>query len=225
MTTDRPPMLDLNISCLTAPVRMDLVSIEAMMLWPTDPSARDIWWRAAALEEGLDHIDKLPIDALRQYARDAMLIPRVDELNKRNKHRIEHGLILGITVYEAAYLAKNDPNRAALYKVQQDLSHRLKGMFQIEPRTMNNKEGPLWPMKPAAHLWAAHILRLALTGDTTFPCRKEDIGTFLALAETIRLAAEQRRAPKANSTVMRVGSSVVLPSGIVSQLPQVIGHF
>lgn len=93
-------------------------------------SARDIWWRAAALEEGIEHIDKLPVEALRQFARDAMRIPRVDDLNKRNKSRIEHGLLLGIIVYEATYLAKNDPNRAALYKVQHDLSQRLKGTFQ-----------------------------------------------------------------------------------------------
>lgn len=218
--TMAPPVLDLDPSCLTEPIRMDLVSIEAMMLWPNDPSARWLWWRAAALEEGIDHIDQFPIDVLRQYAKDAMEIPRVAELNSRNSRRVVHGILLGVIVYEATYLSKHDPQRAALYKVQEDLCRRLSGTFQIQPQTMNNKEGPLWPMRPAAHLWAAHLL-LALGGDKPFPCRKADIGRFLATAETIRLAAEQRRAPKAKSTVMRVGESVVLPTAIVSRLPSV----
>lgn len=212
--------LEIQPECLCNPTRLDLVDIEAIMLWPNDPAARQLWWRAAALEEALPHVDDLPIDALRQYARDAMTIPRVSELNRRNGKRIIHGQLLGTIVFEATYLSRHEPERAALYKVQADLCRRLRGTFQIQPQTMNNKDGPIAPMRPAAHMWAAYMYR-TIQGDSVFPCRLSEIGRFLATAEAIRHVAETRRAPKAKSAILREDETVKLPQAILAQLPSV----
>jgi hypothetical protein len=211
-------VLELKPECLTQPIRMDLVDIEAMMLWPKDPQARYLWFRAASLEEGLARIDDMPVDLLRQYAKDAMTIPRVAELNKQNARRMAYGLVAGWMIFDAAFYAMYEPERAALYKVQESISEHLNKIFQIRPQTMKNTDGQVMSLKPAAHLWAAHAY-FAVHGDRTFPCKLSDIGKFLSTAEAIREVAEANKAPKAKTTIMQPGETVTLPDAIRAALP------
>jgi len=214
-------VLELDPECLSRPTRLDLATIEAMMLWPNDSEARQRWWRSCALEELGGRIDDMPVEAVREYAKDAMTLPRISVMREHHEKMWWRGYILGVQILEATVLATLAPERASLRRVQADIARRFKGKFQIEPRTMNNKTGPLAPLRPAAHFWAAHVCMTSRIEDLVFPCRKAEIGRFLALAEKFRNAAEKSRAPKANTTILRPGESVRLAASLVALLPDV----
>lgn len=202
--------LDLSQDCLTKPIRLDLATLESWMLWPDDDLGRQLWWRACVLEENSSRVDDLPEDLLRQFAKDALTIPRLEDLRKRALKRELHGALAGLVVLEAVVM------KETLGVVRGAICDRLCGIIQVRPNTINNEIMPRF--RSVAHLWGAYALRRDLN-DGIFPCRISELRTFLATAEAIRVAGEKAKAPKANSTVLRAGEAVLLPDAIRTSLP------
>jgi len=218
-----PPLLQLRSDVLSTPFKLDLAVIEAMMLWPDDDAARGRWIAASIVEWGWENIETMPEAQLRRWALDARAargMPSNADLQPEANKRHPHGTVAGAIVLEAIMLGRLAPDQAAVRKVQESLADRLKGSFQIEPKTMNNKAGPIYPFRPVAHLWAAHGAAWR-GGDKTFPCKASRLGEFLAIAEVIRAVAEHSRVKKSPSTVMRPGEAVRLPAEITAALPAV----
>ena len=213
-------ILELAPAEVSAASRLTLAKIEATMIWPDDASMRLRWLRTCEIEAGKEMIDLMPESVLREFAKEAIDAPRIADLRQNVGKREAHGLIAGIVCLEATVFSTAAPERAALRKVQQQLCEHLKGVFQIEPRTINNKQGPVYKYRAVAHLWGAYMLACH-HGDRTRPCQARNCGAFLATAEKLRLRAEKARAPGSNTTVMRPGEAVVLPPAVIAILPQV----
>lgn len=218
-----PPLLKLSADALDRPHRLDLATVEAMMLWPENEAKREQWWTAAHLEEGRNHLNELPAELLRHYARHALDAPRLAELRPETLDRIKHGMLAGAIVLAATGYARHDRTGAPLGKVQEDLCAHLKGFdIQIRPQTLNNHIRPLF--RPVAHLWAAHLLE-RIWGGTAFPCSVSGLSAFLATAEDIRALAERTRVKKSPATVMRAGEAARLPDDVAAMLPAVRINF
>lgn len=216
-------VLELSPDCLTNPTLLHVAEVEGMMLWPNDPVARQVWWNAAFLEFGAAGLDTMPAWMVRPFARMALASPRIAELRSQieKKGTINHGILLGLRVLSAINYATTD--HAALDKIDRELcaAFLAKG-FPIAPRTINNKTGPIYPLRPAAHLWAAWVHREYLVAgpQAPFPCAVEKLAEFLAVADAIRRLAETTRAPKAKATVMHPGEAIYLPDEVLAELPK-----
>jgi hypothetical protein len=208
-------------SAIMNPVRFDLAAIEAAMLWPDDAAARDEWVGAVTVDEGKDHIDSMSENALRHWAHNAASVPRLPDLQSRIGKRGIHGRIAGIITLRATILTKADPQNAALRKIHADISKRLWRTLKIGPRTMENKEGPIYPFRPVAHLWAAHSFHIIRGGDEAMPCVPERLPDFLATAESIRFLAEKTKTPRSATTIMRPGEAAKLPTDVVRILAEI----
>jgi hypothetical protein len=208
--------LRLRPDSLDRPIRLDLAHVEALMLWPDDDDARERWQRAAIIDEGKDHLDEMPENLLRHYARDALNAPRLADLQPEAGKRKIEGLLAGIVLLNATTYAHHAPERAALGIIKQELCDNLRGTYQVQPRTLDNRN----EYRPVAHFWAAYMLACH-HGDRTFPCQIADLATFLATAEALRELAETSNAKKAPGPIMRPGEAARLPDDVVAALPAV----
>lgn len=211
-----PPVLNLRPAALVRPTRLDLAIVEALMLWPDDEAARERWLSAAIIDEGKDNIDDMPEHLLRHYTLDALNAPRLADLEPAAGKRHVDGLLAGIVLLNATIYATAAPERAALGKIRQELCDNLHGTYQVQPRTLDNRN----EYRPVAHLWAAYMLACH-HGDRTFPCLISNLAAFLATAEAIREIAEKSRAKKAPAPIMRPGEAARLPDDVTAALPAI----
>src|SRR5947209_5330193 len=76
-------VLDLRPDCLSAPVRFDLVALEAIMLWPKDDEARNEGEETATVAAGLETAKLLEAEALQELAQFAAAAMPLSQIHKR----------------------------------------------------------------------------------------------------------------------------------------------
>lgn len=212
--------LDLTADCIRNPTRLDQFEIEAAMLWPENSVARQASVQASLAEFGIDRLDELSQEArfrLKGYLKAGA--PRVADLQPMVEERIWHGTIAGEIVLRPSVVA-DFLGAKPLEDLRKEISARLKPDFQIEPKTMANKAGPLHKFRSVAHMWAAHAM-FWMQGKPAFPCKVEDVPEFLGTAEAIRVRAEAVRLPNSHHTVMRPNEAVRIPPEVARQLPNI----
>jgi hypothetical protein len=213
-------ILNLTAESIRNPTRTGQAQIEAMMLWPEDEKARDVFLMASLTEHRIRHLPELSPEELEQVRTHLLLdLPRIKDLQTQIADRVAHGEIAGMLTLRSS-VGVDFFGAKSLTSQQEEISRNLKPDFQIEPRTMNNRTGPLYKFRPVAHLWAAYALYV-MNGRRAFPCKVADIPDFLGTAEAVRLKAETTRLPRSNSTVMREGEAILLPADVRAALPPV----
>jgi hypothetical protein len=214
------PVLDISPDALDRPHRLDLARLEAMMLWPTDPAARETWQCAAILEVGAYHLRDMPEELLRQWAADALFAPRIAQLMPHKRKAEIWGRFAGELVL--AVLAERERgNEVKLGEVISAICRATKGKYQIEPQTVNNEVRPMF--RSVVHLWAAYMRTADGTGP--FPCEVDALPMFLATAEAIRERAHVCRIKHARNPLMKRGEAVLLPAEVSAKLPQIWLNF
>lgn len=212
------PLLKLRPDSLTRPLRLDLAKVEAIMMWPDDDDRQRAWWTAAMLEDGRHWVESMPIEVLQPYTRAALDAPRLPKLHEGADRRFYHGILAGQVVLSTLIYAQVAPEKAVLRSVIASLCQGMKGTYQVEPQTLNNSILPRY--RPVVHLWAAFIF--ASEGrERPFPCGVASLPIFLATAEAIRRRAEQWRAKKSPTPLMRPGEAMRLPPDVAERLPNV----
>jgi hypothetical protein len=212
--------LGLTRDSILNPTRLDQYEIEAAMLWPESESAREVSICAAMTEYSIDHLPEMPAEVL-HHLRDHLKsgAPRIKDLQSQIEDRLWHGSIAGLLVLRSSVGAEFFGAKP-LGEQQVEIAGQLKPDFQIEPKTMNNRTGPLYKFRPVAHLWAAHA-HYTFKGRPAFPCSLDDLAGFLGTAEAIRVKAEATRLPRSQHTVMRPGEAVLLTASVSEVLPSV----
>lgn len=210
--------LNLTPQSILSPVPLDVFEVQADMLWPEDLSAREAGLRATMTEYSIERLPEAPPEVL-EHVRSHLLsrAPRVHEIQPLIDDRCWHGCIAGLHVVRMSVGAEIF-GALSLGDLQADISRKLKPNFQIEPRTMNNRTGPLFKFRPVAHLWGAYTILLQ-HGRKGLPCPAHDLPEFLATAEAIREKAEATRMQQSQYTVMRQGEAFQLPDDVKPLLP------
>jgi hypothetical protein len=145
--------------------------------------------------------------------------PQIKDIQPTIEDRLWHGTIAGALTLRSS-VGADFLGAKPLGELQSDIAREIKPDFQIEPKTMNNRSGPLHKFRPVAHLWAAHAHH-RLRGRPGFPCGLNDLPVFLSTAEAIRQKAEATLLPRSKWTVMRSGEAVRLPDDVLMILPTV----
>lgn len=178
------------------------------MMFPDDPTLRADAIMEAFVRSGREHIDSMDPEMLRSYARLASEAPNTADVVRTVEvgGRWIAGTIAGGTLYHV--LASG--GEMTLTEARQRVCARLKGVYQIEPKTIEND---IWPrFKRVAHLWAAY--NQTSRRDPTFPCKPEDLPLFLAEAEKYRMDAERVRAKRAPRMLLEPGEAVCVPDDV-----------
>lgn len=216
--------LDLPPECATSPTRVDVLLLEAFMLWPDDQTARQRAMASGILAHarelaaaGVDREDML--SGLAQFALD---VDPPETIRERARPRFVEGLVAGLVVWRALALNEHDPGSAAISKSVGDIAQRVWPAWRLSPKSINNKVLPRF--RAVVHLWCAYA-GAALEGADTFPCRTRDLPPFLATAEAYRARGEATRLPHAPTTVLRPGDAVTLPPELARRLPAIALKF
>src|ERR1700676_2702386 len=89
-------IIDLEADCLANPSRLDLANIEARMLWPHDPAARNQAMTTSTAEMGRQILPILSEQLVRELVPIALSATPLDAVQGSAKEPFVHGYIAGI---------------------------------------------------------------------------------------------------------------------------------
>jgi hypothetical protein len=219
MTETSTEILELSSSCLENPTQLDVLALEAHMLFPNDPVARKNARTTTGLEFATRERDNLPDDFLRALFPLAVDAMPLKLLQQSALTPFKRGFIAGIMLTQAiASAAEGRKSRHnSLSATIKELSNRFEGH---SPQTIN---GVVWPeFKKVSHYWAAYIAAAfpESSRNRPFPCTIEKLPRFLAIAEEFRRLGETTHSWKSpEPTILRPGECVRLPPDF--RLPKV----
>ncbi len=201
-----PPTLMLTADCLVCPTPLDLSLVQAVMIWPDDPVARDRAERAATVALGRQVAELLSRELLLELA--TMGASAIADINRDANDRLTHGVIAGTILRFIIHAAV----RPQTMTMQEIIGFQAKELC-MAPKTINNRSWPKW--RCVAHFWAAFLQLQAENGPTyPHPCRLDDFARFLGLAETFRELGERAQPRQSPRPVLRPGECVRLPSDL-----------
>lgn len=237
------PYLEIDQQMLDAGGALQVMwRIESWMLWPHDEMKRRESIETASIETIREDIRlqvaangpnaAVPLTAgellgLSESMRSTKLLR---DIHEEAKGAYLHGLTAG---YIATYVLKwstIDGDRAGIQSAKAEALVRIakcggNGLPKISSRTIENW---IWPTyRPVAHLWAAYCLAVECDRRAAFPCRMDDVASFLAKAEHLRQLGEKFRPKQSPNSLfgpdmIKVPEDVCLPAfkvSFVSKLP------
>lgn len=221
-------VLPLAPEALSMPTRHHVATLEAVMLWPHDPDAQNKWVVAAQLQHAPQLINDMGPESRRELVELLLTAPRIVDLTPEAQEQMKFGVLLGNIVLWATVLAKHAPKDASVMAIRQrvaaQLSNRRRGRGAIMPVSANsleNKAHPTYRLRPVAHLWALYALAVHEEDRLDpFPCSPEALPQFIADAECFGDWATSRRAPKANTPVLRPAELMRVAASIRGLLPE-----
>lgn len=211
------PILDLPLDCIVRPSRPDLIKIEAMMLWPDDPTMRaeaeqtSVATFAAEIAHNLD--DRMRLELVRVAL--AATPPRKihERVTVEKGGPFVQGLVAGEILFFSLSRAALGLPDALMKCVLDDVAVKFSGVWMINKKTIENVTWPHY--RPVAHFWAAYRSLVMKHGpDYVFPCGVNDLPIFLGLAESYRTLGEVTRTKQSPTTILRPSESVRLPPGL-----------
>lgn len=220
--------LELRDDCLHSPMRLDLVQVEGVMLFPDDVELRSRMVRGGFVQDARTRIiEDAPSDFLVRIARAAVDAPDLPTMYRESDPRLWQGAIAGERLRWAIGLNKTQGN-TTLADVDKLLCDQLSKHHQVEPKTILNR---IWPtFKCVSHLWAAW--RSVSSGEwpgeeappsSRFPCTTAGLAKFLGLANFYRLEGERTKAKKAPRSILLPGETITFDN--VLNVPEVIVDF
>ena len=203
--------LDLTSDCLVNPNRLHTAILEAVMLWPHDPAARE-----RAIHTSTVEFIKLNREAfsedigvdLFEFAAAAQPISNVVQ---DAKEPYVHGIISGFILWETVGKCMLKVEGASIGNSIETAKKKFYPQWRVSVKHINNV---VWPRyKAVSHFWAAYWLRFkeAKTAPPPFPCDCLDMGDFLATADELRTLAETVRTFKAPAPILASNLAVRVP--------------
>ncbi len=201
-------MIDFRPDLLKTAIRLDLGYIEVGMLWPDDEAARARACKAVFAENFVANAE--PIGALphtrgefANIVRWLRKTPQID--NQLSRDRAKQGATAGVVLMAAVDRHSLNPTMAGLGRNKQAVA-------KVVGVSVSTIENVYWPrFKAVVHLWAAFLQRARESRDVVFPCKLNDLGMFLAVAEYYRRAGETIRPPQARGTILAPGVALAIP--------------
>jgi hypothetical protein len=200
--------LDLRPDCLERPNRLDVETVEAIMLWPDD---EDRQFRDALHERHQIEAGKSSPEDLKIVVQTLDMLPRYADIKRDVKdRRLENGKVAGLRLY---ILVKNHFDDDLKIGVT-EVNRRLNKSFKISETQIKR----IWrEFQPVAHLWATVLYRLFHNQETkTFPCKVRDLAEFLAVAESFAdLGTSIKPAQSPSGTILQAEKLIRVPSGLM----------
>jgi hypothetical protein len=225
MSKTSSEILELSSTSLEIPTQLDVLTLEAHMLFPNDPVARKNARITTGLEFANRQRDNLPEDFFRDRFTLALKATPLEMVQQSALTPYKRGLIAGIMLRDfiAAAADGGRPKDGSLRSIIKILSDRFKG-HKCSPQTINCE---VWPkFKKVSHFWAAYI-HAALSGSVgsrPFPCTIETLPVFLAMAEEFRMLGEATRGWRSREpSILTEGECVGL--ALDFHLPKVVLSF
>lgn len=220
-------VLPLDPEALRAPTRHHVAALEAVMLWPHDPEAQSKWVVAAQLELAPELINDMGPDSRREITKLLLSAPRIVDLTPAAQEQMKFGALLGRIVLAATALAKHAPGQASVMAIREEIAAQLSkqrpgrgAILTVSANSLENKAHPTYRLRPVAHLWALYALAVQEDRPEPFPCSSESLPQFLSDAERLGDWATTRRAPKANTPVIRPAELLRVADSLKPRLPQ-----
>jgi hypothetical protein len=214
-------LLNLPTDCLSSPTRAHLAIIEAEMVWPDDPAARDAFLQTVSAEilrgaaGDLEREDLITLVHLQSSA------PRLIDLQAISSKRVINGAQAGMYLRETlGLLSLGRP--AKMKPIAQQITRSLPGFKATNAHTFENH---VWPkFRRVAHFWAAslHINAGKPNKANRLPCACSDLPQFLALAEGFKHMGETTRAKQARRPILNSDETVTLPAELRDRLRPVL---
>jgi hypothetical protein len=208
-----PPALDLTPEMVKEPTLFTLDVIKAVMFWPHDDASRRLAMQLAILQARRDYARKgqLSQSQMQELLNDAFdILPQAGKfIIEAEKDRITPGACAGEILLQKLGLAK------PLETIKEEVGRGLLNWRRtrvgkpvadegLSSKTVNNIWGQFLPV---AHFWAAFRL---IGNLRDFPCRRDNVGHFLRVADRLRRKGEETRLLN-RQLLLRPGASVVLP--------------
>ena len=150
-------ILNLSPDCIDKPTRLDLTTVEAMMLWPNDKAKRDEAEHSAVMQESQNQLRNgtLPENFLRPFADLALDTQPPAQVQEAAKKPLVEGAIAGRIILTAIALRDIAPDEAAIGRSVELVSNALWPDWRLKPKTINNAVLPRF--RPVAHFWAVYF--------------------------------------------------------------------
>jgi hypothetical protein len=213
-----PPVLDLGPDCVTQPTIVHIAAVKAVMLWPNNEAARQITMQVGVLQLGRDLMSegKFPASEMASYADAALeVLPRAGKVMEAEGRRIDLGLRAGQILLEAVFRGRTELAGVAMGPIIGEITRSYTSRKATSSKTVNND---VWtPFRPVAHFWGTFLLTWKRNGtaDRAFPCRRDNLITFLGAADKLRCMGEQNPRVAKGQPVLRAGESVLVPACIM----------
>lgn len=198
----------------------NILQIHAVMLYPTDESARDKFIIASlcGLKKNREENIQLPIGALSYL----LSISSVEDVVKRAADDAEKAVIAGDMldfIAQMQFVGYQEPSvNKAIYLIQSYLSTAVKGCRRKAGSSEKTIRQHWEKYKPVAHLWAAfRVYQLAPKSNFTNIAKTlagVKLNEFLAVAEHFRLFGESFKPSRIKS------HESLLPKGETWQVPE-----
>ena len=178
---------------LTAPTRLDVAVIEALMIWPDDENNRARAATASFVEYIGDFASELPRELLAMHqkiTRRADSIDTIqDEIRNDRTERIKRGAVAGSFLYNVIKAnALNLEHRSMESVTEKVIAPFVSSGSKFRRNTFNNQ---IWSAyRRVAHFWAAWFSSVELGRSLVFPCHYIELREFLSDAEAFRILAK-----------------------------------
>jgi hypothetical protein len=212
-------ILELSGDSLEEMTQLDVLAVEALMLWPDDPVARNDALTTTTNEFANRHLPILPPDLLRSLfstAHEAIPLKTIRQLAEGPfLHGCIAGIILAHTVNEVAINAKSE--KASIGWIIKKLSKSIYPKWRLMPKTIENA---VWPkFRSVSHFWAAYVTAAYSKSGSPFPCRVDTLTDFLAKADAYRAVGETTRTRRSPRILLMPGECVGIPPNL--RLPKI----
>jgi hypothetical protein len=154
MTETSAEILELSSRCLENPTQLDVLTLEAHMLFPNDPIARKSARTTTELEAATRERDSLPDHFFRNHFSLALRAKPLEMVQQEALTPYKRGLIAGIMLRDVIAAAADGgrPKDGSLGSIIKILSGRFG--YKYSPQTINSEA---WPeFKKVSHFWAAY---------------------------------------------------------------------
>jgi len=193
--------IDTTVSSLGSfgsPTQLDVLTLEAYMLAPSDEVARQKIRTTTGIEFANQHRDLLPSEFLRDLFRTASDAKPLQTVREESYVPFAKGFIAGVILHHAVGTTIEGLKGNSVSHAVSELSRRFG--YKYSRATIHN----LWrEFKTVSHYWAAYVsagLSEKNSGAPRFPCTVDSLAHFLSTADAFRELGQSTRAWKSPET-------------------------
>jgi hypothetical protein len=215
------PVLDLLQEQISDPTELDLRYLEAVMLWPDEPETRTDALSTVRAEMLVSAAKNASPDAdSRDWlvsAKELSLLrkaPRREDIKWQG--RALRGYFVGRVLLEALGPQIWGGKISGLKSTRKALLDHLRNQFKDQAAFhVDDPSTEIWwkRFRPVAHFWAARLMLVQIAEISNsdappFPCRRDQLREFLAIAEAIRKRGENSKStPRSPRTILQPGEA------------------
>jgi hypothetical protein len=182
-----------------SPTQLDVLTLEAYMLAPSDEVVRKEIRTTTGIEYANRHRDLLPSDFFRDLSRTFSDAKPLRMVREDSRAPFVGGIIAGAILHHAIGTTIEGLKGNSVSFAVSELSNRFKSGYSRA--TIHN----LWrEFKKVSHYWAAYVSAGLCnnSGAPDFPCTVDSLAHFVATADAFRELGQSTRAWKSKETTI-----------------------